>query len=125
MLFTNEGELEVCKEAPNVQYRDELICVANNFFEENNCKRENLMNQIQLHAINQIKEGFTSFRISRLKKEDEKFLKEWADMTNANVKVIKFRCFENEKKYLVKQFIVDLSGSINVNVNIEGKTLVL
>ena len=108
-----------------MQYRDELISVASNFLEENNSKRENIMNQIQLHAINQIKDGYTSFRISRLKKEDEKFLKEWSDMTNANVKVIKFKCFENQKRYLVKQFIVDLKGSINVECGLEGKTLVL
>ena len=108
-----------------MQYRDELISVASNFFEENNSKRENILNQIQLHAISQIKDGFTSFRISRLKKEDEKFLKEWADMTNANVKVIKFRCFENQKRYLVKQFVVDLKGSINIDYDLEGKTLVL
>lgn len=108
-----------------MQYREELIGIANNFFEENKCKKETIMNQIQMHAISQIKEGFTSFRISRLKKEDEIFLKEWADMTNANVKVIKFRCFENEKRYLVKQFVVDLKGSINVDVDIEGKTLIL
>lgn len=108
-----------------MQYREELIGVANNFFEEKNSKRESIMNQIQLHAISQIKDGFTSFRISKLKKEDEKFLKEWADMTNANVKVIKFRCFENQKKYLVKQFIVDLKSSINVDFEVEGKTLVL
>ena len=108
-----------------MQYRDELISVASNFLEENNSKRESIMNQIQLHAISQIKDGYTSFRISRLKKEDEIFLKEWADMTNANVKVIKFRCFENKKRYLVKQFIVDLKGSINVDFNMEGKTLIL
>ena len=108
-----------------MQYRDELISVASNFFEENNSKRENILNQIQLHAISQIKDGFTSFRISRLKKEDEKFLKEWADMTNANVKVIKFRCFENQKRYLVKQFVVDLKESINIDYDLEGKTLVL
>ena len=108
-----------------MQYREELISIAANFYEENKSKHENIMNQIQLHAINQVKEGFTSFRISRLKKEDEKYLKEWADMTNANVKVIKFRCFENQKKYLVKQFIVDLKNSINMNYEAEGKTLIL
>ena len=46
-------------------------------------------------------------------------------MTNASVKVIKFRCFDNEKKYLVKQFIVDLKGSINIDYELEGKTLIL
>lgn len=108
-----------------MQYRDELICVASNFFEDKNNRRESIMNQIQLHAISQIKDGFTSFRISRLKREDEKYLKEWADMTNADVKVIKFRCFENQSRYLVKQFIVDLKGSINIDYELEGKTLVL
>ncbi len=108
-----------------MQYRDELISVASDFFEDKSNKRESIMNQIQLHAINQIREGFTSFRISRLKKEDEKYLKEWADMTNANVKVIRFKCFENQNKYLVKQFIVDLKESVNINYELEGKTLVL
>ena len=119
------GNKSLTRRFPTVQYRDELINVASSFFEENNNKRESIMNQIQLHAINQIKDGFTSFRISRLKKDDEKYLKEWADMTNANVKVIKFRCFENQKKYLVKQFVVDLKGSINIDYELEGKTLVL
>lgn len=108
-----------------MQYRDELISVANNIFEENNSKRDSILNQIQLHAISQIKEGFTSFRISKLKREDEKYLKEWADMTNAKVKVIKFRCFENQNKYLVRQFMVDLKSSINIDYELEGKTLVL
>lgn len=108
-----------------MQYREELIDVATSFFEENNIKREKIMNRIQVHAISQVKKGFTSFRISKLCREDEKYLKEWADMTNANVKVIKFRCFDNQQKYLVRQFIVDLKGSINADYDLEGKTLVL
>ena len=46
-------------------------------------------------------------------------------MTNANVKIIKFRCFENEKRYLVRQYVVDLKGCIEIEYESEGKTLVL
>ena len=45
-------------------------------------------------------------------------------MTNANVKVIKFRCFEDDKRYVVRQFVVDLKGSIKIDYELEGKTLV-
>lgn len=108
-----------------MQYREELMNVANSFWENKRNNKEDIINRIQVHAINQVKNGFTSFRINRLKKEDEKFLKEWADMTNANVKIIKFRCFENEKRYLVRQYVVDLKGCIEIEYESEGKTLVL
>ena len=108
-----------------MQYKEELINVANSFWETKRNNKEDIINRIQVHAINQVKDGFTSFRINRLKSENEKFLKEWADMTNADVKVIKFRCFENEKRYLVKQYLVDLKGCIETDCESEGKTLIL
>ena len=78
-----------------------------------------------MHAVNQIKDGQTGFRISKLKKSDECYLKEWADMTNATVKVINFRCFENSKRYVIRQFVVELKGSIKLDYELEGNTLIL
>ena len=108
-----------------MQYKEELINVANSFWETKRSNKEDIINRIQVHAINQVKNGFTSFRINKLKSDDEKFLKEWADMTSANVKVVKFRCFENEKRYLIKQYLVDLKGCIEMDYESEGKTLIL
>lgn len=104
-------------------YREELLDIAEDSAERNELGKIQIMNRIQVHAINQIKEGYTSFRINRLKKEDEKFLKEWADITEASVKVLKFRCFENGKKYLIKQFTVDLASIMGLSEKTEGKTL--
>ena len=55
-----------------MQYREELINVANSFWETKRSNKEDIINRIQVHAINQVKNGFTSFRINRLKREDEK-----------------------------------------------------
>lgn len=108
-----------------VQYREELINAATNMFEETESRKSQLLNKIQVHAINQVKDGYTSFRISRLKKEDEIFLAEWAKMTNAKVKVMRFRCFGNGKKYSIRQYMVNLKSSISIDYDLEGKTLII
>ena len=106
-----------------MQYRDELVRAADEIYSGIENRRAKILNQIQMHAVSQIKDGYTEFRISKLKKADERYLKEWADMTNASIRVIKFRCFEDAKRYIVKQFVVDLKGSINLDYKLEGKTL--
>ena len=73
----------------------------------------------------QIKDGYTSFRITHLAKEDEDYLREWAEMSSADVKVIKFKCYESTKKYIIKQFNVELSDVINVQYKKQGKSLIM
>ena len=113
------------KEVPKVQYKEELVKAASDIYTEIETRRFCVLEQIQLHAVNQIKNGFTSFRISKLKKSEERYLEEWASMTNANISVIKFKCFENEKRYVVRQFVVDLKGSMKLDYELEGKTLII
>ena len=108
-----------------MQYREELVAAANDIYNGIENRKAKILNQIQLHAVNQIKSGYTGFRICRLSKSDESFLKEWADMTNATIKVIKFRCFEDTKRYIVKQFMVDLKDSMNLGYELEGNTLII
>lgn len=105
------------------QYRKELLKEAEKILKNKLSRREEVLGLIQNHAINQIKEGYTSFRITNFKKEDEAFLAEWGSMSAANIKVIKFKCYENTKKYIIKQFDVDLKNSINVQYSKEGNTL--
>ncbi len=107
------------------QFKIDLMNEAEKNYENNLSRRNNVLNTVQQHAINQVKNGYTSFRISHLPKEDETYLKEWADMSSADVKEIKFRCYENNRKYLIKQFNVDLSSVINVNYSRQGDTLIL
>jgi len=108
-----------------LQYREELVNAVSSILTESENKKSKLLNAIQLHAIAQLKDGYTSFRISKLKKEDERYLKEWADLTCATVKVIKFRCFSNGKRYVVRQYIVSLRNIVCLEYDLEGKTLVL
>ena len=108
-----------------MQYREELVKAATDIYNGIESRRFAVLEQIQMHAVNQIKNGFTSFRISRLKKSEERYLEEWASMTNAKIGVIKFRCFENEKRYIIRQFVVDLKGSMELNYELEGKTLIM
>ena len=107
------------------QFKMELINEAEKNYENSMSRRNSVLNAVQQHAINQVKEGYTSFRISHLPKEDESYLKEWADMSSADVKEIKFRCYENNRKYLIKQFNVDLSSVINASYVKQGDTLIL
>ena len=106
-------------------FKMELMSEAKKINENNISRRAVVLNSIQQHAINQVKEGFSSFRITHLSKEDEVFLKEWAEMSSADVKVIKFKCYENTKKYMIRQFNVDLSNVINVQYKKQGNTLIM
>ena len=106
-------------------FKMELMSEAKKINENNISRRAVVLNSIQQHAINQVKEGFSSFRITHLSKEDEIFLKEWAEMSSADVKVIKFKCYENTKKYMIRQFNVDLSNVINVQYKKQGNTLIM
>jgi len=106
-------------------FKMELMSEAKKINENNISRRAVVLNSIQQHAIKQVKEGFSSFRITHLSKEDEIFLKEWAEMSSADVKVIKFKCYENTKKYMIRQFNVDLSNVINVQYKKQGNTLIM
>ena len=108
-----------------MQYRDELVLAADEIYTSMENKRAKILNQIQMHAVSQIKEGYTGFRISKLKKEDERYLREWAEMTKATIKVISFRCFENAKRYIIRQFVVDLKDCVKLDYELEGKALII
>lgn len=108
-----------------MQYREELLNAVQGILTESENKKSKLLNTIQLHAITQLKDGYTSFRISKLKKEEEKYLKEWADMIGATIKVIKFRCFNDAKRYIARQYLVSLKDIICLEYDLEGKTLIL
>lgn len=108
-----------------MQYKEELVTAVNDIYNVRENRKAEILNQIQLHAVNQIKSGYTSFRICRLNKNDEIFLREWANMTNATIKVIKFRCFEDTKRYIVKQFVVDLKACMDLGYELEGNTLII
>ena len=105
------------------EFKRELAKEAQKLVKNELSYKNKILNEIQNHAINQIREGYTSFRITNLKKQDEEYLKEWADMSDATVKVIKFKCYENARKYLIKQFDIDLSYCVGVKCPKEGKTL--
>jgi uncharacterized protein with gpF-like domain len=108
-----------------VQYKEELVAAASDIYTNLENRRAQVLNQIQMHAVNQIKNGYTGFRITRLEKGDEKYLKEWADMTNADVKTIKFKYFEDARRYIIKQFVVNLKNSMKLDYELEGKTLII
>lgn len=90
-----------------------------------NTRRLEVLNKIQEHAIKQVKEGYTSFRITNLAKNELEYLKEWSDISSASVKEIKFKCYTNNQKYLVRQYEVNLQNVIKSNYSKEGNSLVL
>jgi len=106
-------------------FKLQLVNAAEKINKSNISRKALVLNSIQQHAINQVKDGYTSFRITHLAKEDEIFLKEWAEMSSADVKVIKMKCYSNSKKYLIRQFNVDLSSVIDVKYKKQGKTLIM
>ena len=108
-----------------MQYRDELLVAACDAYTATQKRRAVVLNTIQMHAVNQIKEGYTGFRINKLKKSDEIYLEEWVRITNAKMKIVKFRCFNNAKRYMVKQFLIDMKESIGLEYDLEGKTLII
>jgi len=116
------SDLEVFK----VQdFKKQLLQEANKLNNSVNTRRVEILNRIQEHAITQVKEGYTSFRITNLAKEELDYLKEWSDISSAEVKEIKFKCYTNNQKYLVRQYEVDLQNVINAKHRKEGNSLIL
>ena len=116
------GKLEVIK----VQdFKKQLMHEANKLNNSINTRRVEILNKIQEHAITQVKEGYTSFRITNLKKDELEYLKEWSDISSADVKEINFKCYTNNQKYLVRQYEIDLQNVINAKRKKEGNSLVL
>jgi hypothetical protein len=116
------GKLEVIK----VQdFKKQLMQEANKLNNSVNTRRLEILNKIQEHAITQIKEGYTSFRITNLAKEDLEYLKEWSDISSADVREIKFKCYTNNQKYLIRQYEIDLQNIINSKYQKEGNSLVI
>ena len=106
-------------------FKKQLKQEANKLNNSVNTRRLEILNKIQEHAITQVKEGYTSFRITNLTKEDLEYLKEWSDMSSADVKEIKFKCYTNNQKYLIRQYEIDLQNIINSKYQKEGNSLVI
>ncbi|MBE5812611.1 MAG: hypothetical protein E7314_03050 [Clostridiales bacterium] len=106
-------------------FKKQLLQEANKLNNSVNTRRVEILNRIQEHAITQVKEGYTSFRITNLAKEELDYLKEWSDISSAEVKEIKFKCYTNNQKYLVRQYEVDLQNVINAKHRKEGNSLIL
>ena len=84
-------------------FKKQLVQEASKLNNSVNTRRLEVLNKIQQHAIMQVKQGYTSFRITNLAKEEIEYLKEWSDISSAQVKEIKFKCYTNNQKYLIKQ----------------------
>ena len=106
-------------------FKKELMQEAKKATTNLNTKRLEILNKIQEHAISQVKEGYTSFRITNLAKDEIEYLKEWSDISSATVKEIKFKCYTNNQKYLVRQYEVDLQNIIKAKYVKEGNSLIL
>ena len=106
-------------------FRKQLMQEANKLNNSINTRRVDILNKIQEHAIKQVKEGYTSFRITNLSKDDIEYLKEWSDISSADVKEIKFKCYTNNQKYLVRQYEVDMQNVIKSKHQKEGNSLIL
>lgn len=106
-------------------FKKQLMHEANKLNNSINTRRVEILNKIQEHAITQVKEGYTSFRITNLKKDELEYLKEWSDISSADVKEINFKCYTNNQKYLVRQYEIDLQNVINAKRKKEGNSLVL
>ena len=106
-------------------FKKELMQEAKKANTNLNTKRLEILNKIQQHAISQVKEGYTSFRITNLAKDEIEYLKEWSDISSATVKEIKFKCYTNNQKYLVRQYEVDLQNIIKAKYVKEGNSLIL
>ena len=106
-------------------FKKQLIQEANKLNSNLNTRRLEVLNKIQEHAINQVKEGYTSFRITNLSKDELEYLKEWSNVSSAQVKEISFKCYANNQKYLIRQYEIDLQNVIKSKYRKEGNTLVL
>ena len=106
-------------------FKKQLMQEANKLNNAVNTRRLEILNKIQEHAIMQVKEGYTSFRITNLSKDEIEYLKEWSDISSAEVREIKFKCYTNNQKYLVRQYEIDLQNVINAKYKKEGISLVL
>ena len=106
-------------------FKKELMQEAKKATTNLNTKRLEILNKIQEHAISQVKEGYTSFRITNLAKDEIEYLKEWSDISSATVKEIKFKCYTNNQKYLVRQYEVNLQNIIKAKYSKEGNSLIL
>ena len=116
---------EVIRRFIKVQdFKKELMQEAKKATTNLNTRRLEILNKIQQHAISQVKEGYTSFRITNLEKEEIPYLKEWSDISSAEVKEIKFKCYSNNQKYLIRQYEVNLQNVIKANYVKEGNSLI-
>lgn len=107
-----------------LQFKEELLSAAEEIHESQQNKKSQFFAKIQNHAIEQVRNGYTMFRVGSLKREEEAFLAEWGEMTNAKIRYIRFNCFTDEKKFFVKHYIVNLKSVISSNYQAEGESLV-
>ena len=106
-------------------FKKELMQEAKKLNNNVNSRRLEILNKIQEHAIRQVKEGYTSFRITNLPKDDVKYLTEWSSISSADVKEIRFKCYSDNHKFLIRQYEIDLQNIINATIRKEGNALVI
>ncbi|MBP3284311.1 MAG: hypothetical protein J6M02_02295 [Clostridia bacterium] len=108
-----------------MQFKEELLSAAEEIYTNQENKRNQFFRRIQNHAIEQVKNGYTAFRVGSLKQEEERYLEEWGKSTNADIQYICFTCFTSEKKYRAKQYLVNLNALVQLDYESEGKLLVI
>ena len=107
-----------------LQFKEELLSAAEELYIKQENRRDHFLESLQGHAVEQIRNGHTTFRISGLKKEEERYLAEWSEDTNVKIRYISFVCFKAEKKYRVRQCLVNLASVVNAERESEGEVLI-
>ena len=107
-----------------MQFKEELLSAAEELYTKQENKRNHFLESLQCHAVEQIKNGYTAFRVSGLKQDEERYLVEWSENANVKVQYLSFRCFTAEKKYLAKQYLVNLRSLVGLDYDSEGEILI-
>ena len=107
-----------------MQFKEELLSAAEKVYENQLNRKSRFFAEIQNHAIEQIKNGYTMFRVGSLNQEEESFLAEWGKMTNVKIRYIKFQCFASSKKFFVKHYLVNLNAIVQSDCEAEGQLLI-
>jgi len=107
-----------------LQFKEELLSAAEKVYENQQNKKSQFFTKIQNHAIEQIKNGYTMFRVGSLNQDEESFLAEWGKMTNVKIRYIRFSCFASNQKFFVKHYLVYLNTIVQTDCEAEGQLLV-
>jgi len=107
-----------------VQFKEELLSAAEELYTKQDNKRSHFIESLQCHAVEQIRNGYTAFRVSGLKQDEERYLAEWGENANVKIQYISFHCFKAEKKYIAKQYLVNLQSIVGTDSDSEGEILI-